>query len=219
MNSYRKASVRTCVLLKAKHITHHFGQMKLFNTIAAAPVIGASITSPVQAQSQLDIRTINSTWNSNRVAAQQNWDGRFVIAKGKVNGIYDSYFDLEQSGGSIQIRYDSSKSFLTSQVAKLKKGSNVSVIGEVSLESGWFGGKAFSISAREINIHRSAASSQQTPSRKTRTTTSLINSHMSCNEKVDEVFYKRYPELKGKKLSNMNSSIAREWIEIQDSIC
>ena len=75
------------------HTSHN--QIKIFNAIAAAAVIGASATSPVQAQSQLDIRSINSAWNSNRVAAQQNWDGRFVIAKGKVNGIYDSYFDLE----------------------------------------------------------------------------------------------------------------------------
>ena len=42
---------------------------------------------------------------------------------------------------------------------------------------------------------------------------------ISCNEKVDAVFYRRYPELRGTKLTSMNGSLSREWISIQDSIC
>lgn len=44
-------------------------------------------------------------------------------------------------------------------------------------------------------------------------------SYVSCNEKVDAVFYRRYPELKGTKLTSMNGSLAREWMSIQDSLC
>jgi hypothetical protein len=44
-------------------------------------------------------------------------------------------------------------------------------------------------------------------------------SYVSCNEKVDAVFYRRYPELKGTKLTSMNGSLSREWISIQDSLC
>ena len=52
-----------------------------------------------------------------------------------------------------------------------------------------------------------------------RTRTTSASNYSSCNERVDDVFYKRYPELRGKKLSNMNNSLAREWIAIQNSIC
>ena len=41
----------------------------------------------------------------------------------------------------------------------------------------------------------------------------------NCNEQVDAVFYRRYPELRGSKLTSMNGSFAREWMSIQDSIC
>ena len=43
--------------------------------------------------------------------------------------------------------------------------------------------------------------------------------YVGCNEKVDAVFYRRYPELKGTKLTSMNGSLAREWMSIQDSLC
>ena len=51
-----------------------------------------------------------------------------------------------------------------------------------------------------------------------RTRTSNV-SYVSCNEKVDAVFYRRYPELNGTKLTSMNGSLAREWMSIQDSLC
>ena len=41
----------------------------------------------------------------------------------------------------------------------------------------------------------------------------------SCNERVDAAFYRRYPELRGSKLTSMNGSLSREWMSIQDSIC
>ena len=44
-------------------------------------------------------------------------------------------------------------------------------------------------------------------------------SYISCNEKVDVVFYRRHPELKGTKLTSMNGSLAREWMSLQDSLC
>ena len=44
-------------------------------------------------------------------------------------------------------------------------------------------------------------------------------SYASCNEKVDAVFYRRYPELKGTKLTSMNGSLSREWMSIQNSLC
>ena len=50
-----------------------------------------------------------------------------------------------------------------------------------------------------------------------RTTTGVSNA--SCNERVDAVFYRRYPELRGTKLTSMNGSLAREWMSIQDSLC
>ena len=45
------------------------------------------------------------------------------------------------------------------------------------------------------------------------------NTFASCNTKVDAVFYRRHPELKGTKLISMNGSLAREWVSIQDSLC
>ena len=53
----------------------------------------------------------------------------------------------------------------------------------------------------------------------TPTTRSSNISYASCNEKVDAIFYRRYPELKGAKLTSMNGSLSREWMSIQDSIC
>ena len=44
-------------------------------------------------------------------------------------------------------------------------------------------------------------------------------SNASCNERVDAVFYRRYPELRGTKLTSTNGSLAREWMSIQDSLC
>ena len=43
--------------------------------------------------------------------------------------------------------------------------------------------------------------------------------YSNCNERVDAIFYRRYPELQGKKLNNMNGPLAREWMDIQESIC
>ncbi len=56
------------------------------------------------------------------------------------------------------------------------------------------------------------------PTFTSRTRTSNV-SYVSCNEKVDAVFYRRYPELNGTKLTSMNGSLAREWMSIQDSLC
>ena len=53
----------------------------------------------------------------------------------------------------------------------------------------------------------------------TPTTRPANNTFASCNTKVDAVFYRRYPELKGTKLTSMNGSLAREWMSIQDSLC
>ena len=53
----------------------------------------------------------------------------------------------------------------------------------------------------------------------TSTTRASNASYNNCNEKVDAVFYRRYPELKGTKLTSMNGSLAREWMSIQDSLC
>ena len=39
------------------------------------------------------------------------------------------------------------------------------------------------------------------------------------NQKVEVVFYRRHPELKGTKLTSMNGSLAREWMSLQDSLC
>ena len=44
-------------------------------------------------------------------------------------------------------------------------------------------------------------------------------SYVGCNEKVDAVFYRRYPKLEGTKLTSMNGFFAREWMSIQDSLC
>ena len=60
------------------------------------------------------------------------------------------------------------------------------------------------------------------PFPRTEQSTRRLNSHSEhagCNEKVDAIFYRRYPELRGKKLNNMNGPLAREWMEIQNSIC
>ena len=55
----------------------------------------------------------------------------------------------------------------------------------------------------------------------TRTLSNTVNKTLNsnCSEKVDEIFYNRYPELRGKKLNNMNGPLVREWMDIQDSIC
>ena len=45
------------------------------------------------------------------------------------------------------------------------------------------------------------------------------NTFASCNDQVDAIFYRRYPSLRGKKLSGMNNALAREWISIQNSVC
>ena len=38
--------------------------------------------------------------------------------------------------------------------------------------------------------------------------------YVSCNEKVDSICYRRYPELKGRKLTSMNGSLSGEWMSI-----
>ena len=43
--------------------------------------------------------------------------------------------------------------------------------------------------------------------------------YSNCNDQVDAIFYRRYPELRGKKLNSMNGPLAREWMDIQESIC
>ena len=53
---------------------------------------------------------------------------------------------------------------------------------------------------------------QSTPTRAT-------SSGMSCDDRADAVFYRRYPELRGRKLTRANSSLAREWMDIRNSIC
>ena len=36
------------------------------------------------------------------------------------------------------------------------------------------------------------------------------------NELADEIFWRRYPFLKGKKLTQQNGNLAREWLEIRE---
>ena len=65
--------------------------------------------------------------------------------------------------------------------------------------------------------HRTVCTSSVPSFAAQRTTTGV--SYSSCNERVDAVFYRRYPELRGTKLTSMNGSLAREWMSIQDSLC
>ena len=50
-------------------------------------------------------------------------------------------------------------------------------------------------------------------------TTASYGAAPNCNEKVDAAFYRRYPELRGTKLTSMNGTLASEWLSIQSSLC
>ena len=173
---------------RGESLTHHTNQMKLFNAIAAAALLGAPFLTAAPAEA-------GNGW----IHAGTAVDGDAIYVRPlSRNGNFVTYEET-MSGSSGKYKY----------IANCPAWQYKSLNG-----TRWQDVMPNSIGAA---AHRTVCSAN-IPTFAPRARTSNV-SNVSCNEKVDAVFYRRYPELKGTKLTSMNGSLAREWMSIQDSLC
>ena len=163
----------------------HF-QMKLFNAIASAAVIGTSFITAAPAE------------------AGNGWIDAGTSRKG------DTIYVRPLSRNGNLVTYE--ETFMGS---KAKYIANCPAWQYKRLT----GNKWIDVMPNSIGAaaHQTVCTSNLPSFTAQRTSTTASNA--SCNERVDAVFYRRYPELRGRKLTSMNGSLSREWMSIQDSIC
>lgn len=64
-------------------------------------------------------------------------------------------------------------------------------------------------------VEANEASENTTPSRERQG----ARGEQACDDKVDALFYEKYPWMKGRKITDPDSKLAKEWSEIKDRIC
>jgi hypothetical protein len=181
-----KAKTAMVCLSEGMTLTIHIFQMKLFNAIASAAVIGTSFITAAPAE------------------AGNGWIDAGTSRKG------DTIYVRPLSRNGNLVTYE--ETFMGS---KAKYIANCPAWQYKRLT----GNKWIDVMPNSIGAaaHQTVCTSNLPSFTAQRTSTTASNA--SCNERVDAVFYRRYPELRGRKLTSMNGSLSREWMSIQDSIC
>ena len=215
-------------------------------TVAGLAVIIATfVTSDNQAEKEALARMKNLSANAaildykrNPVRYRENWDGEYVTYTGQIGKLNSYEFSFEPISTTRQTTTIVKCDFELSEqekIARLDNGDYVKVLGKLSLReasNSQFEMKlrdcvlstAPSSSSYNSKTSNQAASHKRLPSieYQSLTTRSTVASHGgygSCDNKTDEIFWSRYPSLRGQKLTSSNGKLAQEWLQIKSSIC